>query len=59
MMIIIPGNSNMGVEVGSVGSEASINFLLFFSEKGKILQTDRCGIKSDLCLGLSYVRMLS
>lgn len=49
----------MGVEVGSVGSEASINFLLFFSEKGKILQTDRCGIKSDLCLGLSYVRMLS
>lgn len=35
MMIIIPGNSNMGVEVGSVGSEASINFLLYFSEKEK------------------------
>lgn len=33
MMRITPGNSNMGVEVGAVGSEASINFLLFFSKK--------------------------
>lgn len=35
MMIIIPGNSNMGVEVGSVGSEASINFLLSLVKKEK------------------------
>lgn len=33
MIIIIPGNSNVGVDLGSVGSEATIIFLPFFRKK--------------------------
>lgn len=50
MIIIIPGNSNMGVALGSVGSEATIIFLPFFRKKKK--KGDKLmGTELDLTFG--------
>lgn len=59
MIIIIPGNSNMGVDLGSVRSEAAMVFLLFFRERIKRLQSDGYSTRSDLWLCLFCVTMLS